>query len=171
MLNILKVDLQDNIIGLGTKEECHKTPILHRAFSVFLYSENKMLIQQRAMHKYHSGGLWSNACCSHPKNNETIEEAVVDRMREELGISCNCKEYFSFVYYHKFNENLYEYEVDHVFIGEYSGDVSLNEDEAMDSMWIDIDELQEDVRINPNKYSVWFITALPKVVQIIKNKI
>jgi len=171
MLNILKVDLQDNVIGLGTKEECHKKPILHRAFSVFLYSGNKMLIQQRAMHKYHSGGLWTNACCSHPKNSETIEEAVSNRMNEELGICCECEEQFSFVYFHKFNQNLYEYEVDHVFIGQYSGDISLNEDEAMDSMWVDMDELLEDVKKNPEKYTVWFITALPKVVEIIKKNI
>lgn len=169
MSDILKVDLQDNIIGYGTKDECHKTPILHRAFSVFLYSGNKMLIQQRAMHKYHSGGLWTNSCCSHPKKDETIEEAVLNRLGEELGIYCECKECFSFAYYHKFNQSLYEYEVDHVFIGQYSGDVCINEDEAMDYKWIDIDDLLEDVKKKPEKYTVWFITALPKVVEIIKK--
>lgn len=169
MLKLLKVDLNDNIIGVGTKEECHKSPVLHRAFSVFLYNGNKMLIQRRAMSKYHSGGLWTNACCSHPQKDETIEDAVLNRMSEELGISCECKEYFSFIYYNKFNENLYEYEADHVFIGQYSGDVHINEDEAMDYKWMDIDVLSEDVQQYPEKYTVWFITALPRVIEIIKK--
>ena len=167
MSNILKVDLQDNIIGYGTKEECHKAPILHRAFSVFLYSGNKMLIQQRALHKYHSGGLWTNACCSHPKKDEDFFEAVQNRLEEELGISCPVEEKFEFVYYHKFEEDLYEYEIDHVFVGEFRGDVTLNSDEAMDSKWIGFEELKNDVLSHPEKYTVWFITALPKVLEII----
>ena len=167
MSNILKVDLQDNIIGYGTKEEYHKAPILHRAFSVFLYSGNKMLIQQRALHKYHSGGLWTNACCSHPKKDEDFFEAVQNRLEEELGISCPVEEKFEFVYYHKFEEDLYEYEIDHVFVGEFRGDVTLNSDEAMDSKWIGFEELKNDVLSHPEKYTVWFITALPKVLEII----
>ncbi|MBR2885514.1 MAG: isopentenyl-diphosphate Delta-isomerase [Clostridia bacterium] len=167
MSDILKVDLQDNIIGYGTKEECHKTPILHRAFSVFLYSGNKMLIQQRAMHKYHSGGLWTNACCSHPKKDEDFFEAVQNRLEEELGITCAVEEKFEFVYYHRFEEDLYEYEIDHVFVGEFRGDVTLNPDEAMDSKWIGFEELKNDVLSHPEKYTVWFITALPKVLEII----
>ena len=97
---LLMVDTKDHIIGCSTKENCHKEPILHRAFSVFLYTGDKMLIQQRAIEKYHSGGLWTNACCSHPRVGQPIEEEVKTRLKEELGIICECEKKFYFLYYH-----------------------------------------------------------------------
>lgn len=167
---ITKVNLKDEVLGYVTKEEAHRQPCLHRAFSLFLYHDDKMLIQQRAKGKYHSGGLWTNSCCSHPRQNEKLEEAVQSRMLEELGVQCACEEKFSFTYYHKFREDLYEYEVDHVFIGTYTGEIKLNPEEAMDAKWVSFDELETDVLEHPEKYTVWFITALPKVLEYIREK-
>lgn len=169
-MQLLMVDTKDQIIGYSTKADCHKEPVLHRAFSVFLYAGDRMLIQQRAMEKYHSGGLWTNACCSHPREGQTTKEAVKVRLKEELGITCLCREVFTFLYYHQFRKDLYEYEMDHVFIGEYHGEIMENPEEVMDTKWIPFEELREDVLRHPEKYTVWFITALPKVLEEIENR-
>lgn len=169
-MQILMVDTNDQIIGYSTKEICHKEPILHRAFSVFIYTGDKMLIQQRAIGKYHSGGLWTNACCSHPRAGQSIEEEVKSRLKEELGIVCECEEKFSFLYYHQFHNDLYEYEMDHVFIGEYNGEINENPAEVMNTKWISIEELRSDVLKHPERYTVWFIIALPKVLDQIEGQ-
>ena len=166
---LIKVDLKDRETGTGTKADCHSRPVLHRAFSVFLYADGKMLIQQRAQGKYHSGGLWTNACCSHPRPGESLAEAVQSRLFEELGISCGCEERFQFVYFHKFREDLYEYELDHVFTGRYEGPLSINEEEAMAVKWVPFEELEQDVLEHPERYTVWFITALPKVLKLLEE--
>jgi len=165
--NIVLVDVFGNNIGVSTKEEVHAKGLLHRAFSVFLYHDRKMLIQKRAKEKYHSGGLWSNACCSHPPGGIPMEEFVQQRMYEELGIKCPVKEAFQFIYFHKFSENLFEYEYDHVFIGEYSGKLRLDPDEAEDAAWVDFDELARLLREQPQRFSVWSLTAMPKVMSMI----
>lgn len=164
---IIRVNLMDELIGFGTKEECHKKAFLHRAFSVFLYHDNQMLIQQRSAEKYHSGGLWSNACCSHPRENETLDTAVKRRLKEELNVVCSCEELFSFVYFCKFDDELYEYEYDHVWLGEYKGEIICNPKEAADCKWIDMNELLDDMEKKPEHYSVWFLAACPRVIQII----
>ena len=111
--NVVMVDINDNVIGAKEKLKAHETPALHRAFSIFLYnSKSQMLIQKRANNKYHSGGLWSNACCSHPQINEDIKEGALERLENEIGIKTNIEEIFSFIYMNKFNDNLYEYEYD-----------------------------------------------------------
>ncbi|MEG2073427.1 MAG: isopentenyl-diphosphate Delta-isomerase [Angelakisella sp.] len=164
------VDINDRPIGAAAKSEAHKAPRLHRAFSVFLYSGERMLIAQRADGKYHSGGLWSNSCCSHPRPNESLAEAVPQRMQEELGFACPVEELFEFVYFCRFNDNLYEYEYDHVFLGEYSGEPILNPDEAQAVRWITLDELEHELITNPAAYSVWFLTAAPRVIAEIRKK-
>lgn len=169
MQQIATVDLRDNVLGYETKKTCHSVPLLHRAFSVFLYHDGKMMIQQRAIKKYHSGGLWTNSCCSHMREGEDMASSVNLRLEEELGINCECRELFSFVYYHRFAENLYEYEIDHVYIGDFDGEIQLNPEEAMDMQWISYDELEEDVFKYPQKYTVWFITALPRVLKILRE--
>ena len=170
MNKIIAVDLFDNPVGEYTKEEGHTRPILHRAFSVFLYHKDKMFIQQRALNKYHSPGLWANACCSHPKPGEDLNDAVERRLQEELYLKCTCEEVFTFVYYHKFSDNLYEYEYDHVFVGEYDGEIQFNPDEAAQVKWVQIDELAADMVSNPDRYSVWFLISAAKVIEIIKTK-
>ena len=168
---VVMVDINDNVIGEKDKLEAHKSPILHRAFSIYLYnSKNEMLIQKRADNKYHSGGLWSNTCCSHPQINKELKEDALERLEDEVGINTDIEEVFSFIYMNKFNDNLYEYEYDHVFVGEYEGDFFLNQKEASDAKWIDINELKKDLVINPKSYSSWFIISAPKVIEIIENK-
>lgn len=168
---LVMVDIFDNQLGEITKEEAHKNPILHRAFSVFLVNNNnEMLIQKRAEHKYHSGGLWANACCSHPKIDEDVIASAVNRLKEELNITCNVKELFTFIYLHKFHDNLYEYELDHVMIGKYSGNVILNTDEASEFRWVSLDQLSKELIKEPNKFASWFLICAPRVIKELKNK-
>ena len=168
---VVMVDINDNVVGTKEKIEAHKTPILHRAFSIYLYnSSNEMLIQKRADHKYHSVGLWSNACCSHPQLNENIKQGALERLENEIGIKTDIEELFSFIYMNKFNDSLYEYEYDHVFIGKYDGDFILNPEEASDAKWISIDELKKDLTLNPKAYSAWFIISAPRVIEFLEKK-
>ena len=166
---LILVNKDDEVVGYATKEEAHRRGDLHRAFSVFLYHKNRMLIQQRADDKYHSGGLWANTCCSHPIKGESLQEAVKRRLMEEAGISCEVREAFSFVYKHEFNKNLYEHEFDHVFLGEYDGEYVINPKEVKAFRWIELDELMKELEERPEIYASWFKLAAPKIVEIIKK--
>lgn len=163
--NLIKVDFNDLCVGCGTKKELHCNPMLHRAFSVFIYHNNKMLIQKRNAKKYHSGGLWTNACCSHFKNGQCEVDCVTERLSEELNINAIPKYLAKFIYYHKFADDLFEYEYDHIYVLDYNGKFSVNPDEIEDIKWVDFDELMLDVMENPDKYTVWFVTALSIVLQ------
>lgn len=163
--NLIKVDFNDNCIGFGSKEELHCHPILHRAFSVFIYHNGKMLIQKRNINKYHSGGLWTNACCSHIRDGIGELECVIERLNEELGINVEPYYLSKFIYYHKFSDNLFEYEYDHIYLLDYDGKFYINHDEIEEIKWIDIEELKLDIVKNPSKYTVWFVTALSIVLQ------
>ena len=157
---VVVVDYDDKPIRVIEKMESHQKPILHRAFSVFLYNGNKVLLQKRALNKYHSGGLIANTCCSHPQLNEDIIENAKTRLIEELNIKVDSlKEIDSFIYYHKFRENLYEYEYDHVLVGYFNGEYEINPEEVCWLGWVDIEEVKKDIIDNPNNYAVWFITA------------
>lgn len=169
--NIVLVDIFDNKVGISSKQEVHRTGKLHRAFSVFLYHKDRMLIQKRALHKYHSEGLWSNACCSHPPDSEALMDFVRKRIYEEMQIVCPVEEVFQFTYFHKFQDELFEYEYDHVFIGEYEGDFKLNVEEAVDAKWISFGELAVMMMEQPQLFSVWFLIAAPKVMEIIKKRL
>lgn len=170
MRDLICVDFSDNETGRIDKKSAHEKGVLHRAFSVVLYHDNKILIQKRASHKYHSGGLWANTCCSHPRTNDTIADAKI-RLMEEVGIKTDSlHEIFSFVYFHKFNENLYEYEYDHVIVGEWQGDYETNLDEVSEMKWVDIDQLEKDMIQNPQNYAVWFLSLAPKVFDYIRSK-
>ncbi len=163
--NITLVNLKDEEVGFATKEAVHEKGLLHRAFSVFIIHDDKMLIQKRAEGKYHSGGLWTNSCCSHQRRGEQLEEAVHRRMQEELGFDCAVEEKFHFVYRHPFENGLTEFELDHVFVGDYDGPVTCNKEEASEIKWISIPELQKDMETNPQQYTVWFMTAAPQVME------
>lgn len=170
-VKLILVDIEDNEIGIGKKLETHKKGILHRAFSVFLMDGDEMFIQKRADGKYHSGGLWTNACCSHPRPGMTLEESVHSRMKLEIGIDCPVKELFSFVYRAEFPDGLIEYEYDHVFIGYYSKEnkVELNEEEASEAMWIKISDLKRELTEHPEKFTAWFLIAAPTFFKRIKE--
>lgn len=163
---LILVDIFDNPIGSGSKETVHKNGLLHRAFSIFVCSNGKMLIQQRNLKKYHSGGLWTNACCSHPRKDEEISEAVSKRLKEELGVEFPTKEIFSFVYRSEFSNGIIEYEYDHVFIAEYEGEVFPTPDEIASIKWISFNQLRKELTYTPEKYTVWFQSAAPKVLKI-----
>lgn len=166
---IILVDLDDKEIGFASKHEVHERGLLHRAFSIFIYNEDYLLIQQRNSKKYHSGGLWTNACCSHPRKNERTEEAIHRRLKEEMGFDCKLNEQFKFVYKVKFSENLYEYEYDHVFLGKYSGDITLNREEASNYKWIKIEKLKEELLNYSEHYTAWFIISAPKIFEILNR--
>lgn len=163
---LICVDALDRPIGSADKLRCHREGLLHRAFSVFLVDGSRILLQRRALHKYHSGGLWANACCSHPRVGETLPDAVSRRLFEELGVQCDCREIGSFVYRHRFSPELYEYEYDHVFMGNYQGNVFPNQDEIMEVRWFETDELLTLMQEKPDMFASWFITALPMVLKI-----
>ena len=172
MEKIIKVDINDNQIGTIEKLEAHKTPILHSAFSVFLICGEHMLIQKRALGKYHSGGLWANACCSHPRPNKTFIESIYDRLNLEIGVKekLTLKEIFSFTYLSKYEDNLYEYEYDHVLVGEYQKDkpINFNTDEIEEVKWIKIKDLKKDMVQNPTTYATWFVICAPKVIEYLE---
>ncbi len=169
---LIWVDLYDNEIGYGEKLETHQKNILHRAFSVFLYSKGKILIQQREKQKYHSGELWANSCCSHPRKGEELLVAAHRRVEEELGIkegSLSLTEIDSFVYFQSYGD-LSEYEYDHVIVGEYSGEITPNPEEIQDYRWITYEELEKELLECPKKFSAWFLIAAPKVLRWLKNQ-
>ena len=156
---IILVDINDKQIGTCEKMKAHKEALLHRAFSVLIFNQDQILIQQRAKHKYHCGGLWANTCCSHPRENETLEEAVSRRLIEETGIACPVYEIGSFLYCAPFDNGLTEYEIDHVFIGEYDGSLLPNYQEVEQLQWVSSEWLKQDLMENPDKYTPWFFTA------------
>ena len=170
MDELILVNAEDEEIGYGEKAYVHEKGLLHRAFSVFIVNDGKMLIQKRNRNKYHSGGLWTNACCSHPRKGESLKEAVHRRLEEELGIDCDVEELFDFMYRTVFAENLYEYEFDHVFLAGYSGSIKLNREEASEIKWIDLQELKEDIVRRPEKYTSWFLIAVNKVIKVAEEK-
>lgn len=166
MDELILVDIFDRETGFCSKEEAHRRGLLHRAFSVFAYSGGSMLIQQRAFGKYHSGGLWANTCCSHPRRGESLENAVRRRLREETGITGRPEEAFSFVYRHSFRPDLHEYEYDHVFLMEYDGEVTADPEEIAAVRWIPFDRLAGELLDCPEKYAPWFLTAAPRVLAL-----
>lgn len=161
---IILVDEKDNEVGTGEKMQVHQAGLLHRCFSIFIFnSKGELLLQKRAKSKYHSGGLWSNTCCSHPRPNQNLKEEAKRRLKEEMGIDCDLKEIFSFIYKAKLG-NLIEYEFDHVFFGKFDGNPKPNKREVEDWKWINPKELKKDIKENPQKYTFWFKKILNKVL-------
>ena len=159
--DLILVDLDDREIGRGGKLDVHRRGQLHRAFSVFLFDGDRLLIQRRAPGKYHSGGLWANTCCSHPRAGQTLEEAVAQRLALECGVTgAQVREAGRFVYRAVFANGLTEYESDHVFVGEYAGRYAPNPEEAAEMRFAPLAEIKRDMRTHPERYAVWFFTAL-----------
>lgn len=154
---VILVNEKDEQIGLMPKLEAHEKAQLHRAFSVFiLNSKNEIMLQQRAVEKYHSPLLWTNTCCSHQREGETNVEAGSRRLFEEMGFRTSLKELFSFIYKAPFDNGLTEHEFDHVMIGYYEENPEINRDEVEDWKWMDIDAIKVDMDKNPQIYTVWF---------------
>ena len=157
MEEVVLVDEFDNTIGTMEKMEAHRSGKLHRAFSVILFnSEGEMLLQKRSKKKYHSGGLWTNACCSHPAPGESMEAAARRRLMEEMGIDVQPKFSYKFIYRTNLDQNLIEHELDHVFVGLYNGTPTINKEEVEDWKFVSVSWLKNDVLKNPQEYTYWF---------------
>ncbi|MGV7963024.1 isopentenyl-diphosphate Delta-isomerase [Photorhabdus tasmaniensis] len=154
---LILVDKHDNPIGSAGKMDVHKKGMLHRAFSIFVFdSKGNLLLQKRAVNKYHSAGLWTNSCCGHPRIGETLEVAAHRRLGEEMGFDCPLKKVSSFIYHATLPNNLIEYEYDHVFIGRFDKEPIINADEVSDYKWVNSLELKALIDKAPWKYTVWF---------------
>ena len=152
------------------KLEAHQKGLLHRAFSVFIFnSDYKLLLQKRASSKYHSGGLWTNTCCSHPRDGEDIIDAANRRLNEEMGIKTSLRKVFDFIYTAELDNNLIENEFDHVFYGVYDIDPIINKDEAEDFKWVDMETLKNDIENNKDQYTVWFKIAFDYFYNYLKK--
>ena len=161
---VILVDNQDNEIGVQDKLSVHQLGLLHRAFSVFIFnSTNELLLQQRADSKYHSPGLWSNTCCSHPKPGEKTIDACKRRLMEEMGMTCDLEFNFSFVYQCKFSNGLTEYEFDHVYIGISDELPVLNKCEVKDWKYITIRDLENEIEVKPENFTEWLKICLPRL--------
>lgn len=163
---VVLIDEQDTPLGLMEKQQAHVAGLLHRAFSVFVFnSKNELLLQQRAAEKYHSPSLWTNSCCSHPRENETYEEAAHRRLQEELGFDCEVEEKFHFIYKAKLGEQLYEHELDRVFVGYYEGEMNINPEEVKAVKWISMVDLIADMKEHPENYTAWFKIIFDKYLE------
>ena len=155
--NVVLVDTNDNPLGLMEKIEAHRKGLLHRAFSVFIIDDaSRLLLQKRSQTKYHSPGLWTNTCCSHPRYGEIVIDAANRRLLEEMGLSANLKHMFSFIYRADFDNGLSEHEFDHVFVGTSNSDPIINPDEVCDWKWTDLEKIKKDIIENSQHYTEWF---------------
>ncbi len=158
---VILVDEDDRQIGICEKMETHRAGALHRAFSIFVFdSAGRLLLQKRAREKYHSGGLWSNTCCGHPRPGETTAAAAHRRLREEMNFDCRLERAFSFLYRVEFDNHLIEHELDHVFVGYFDGDPAPAPSEVEAWRWISVEELARGLRESAQQYSYWLATAL-----------
>jgi isopentenyl-diphosphate delta-isomerase len=163
------VDEDDKEIGVEEKMKAHKNGLLHRAFSIFIFNKKgELLLQRRALSKYHSGGLWTNTCCGHPQPKSNILEDGKKRLSEEMGFDCELSEIFSFKYQAKLPNGLIENEFDHVLFGKYDSEPVLNPEEACDYKWITIDLLQTDMNNFPDKYTEWLKICIAQVASSLK---
>jgi isopentenyl-diphosphate delta-isomerase len=168
---VILVDEKDRFIGVAQKMEAHQKGLLHRAFSIFIFNtKGEMLLQQRALDKYHSGGLWTNACCSHPNPGEEIPAAVKRRLKEEIGIETPVEKIFDLIYKAELDNGLTENEFDHVFAGEYDDEVEINRNEVMDFCYKDIQDIRDSLQMNPEKYTAWFQLAFPGIEEWWKRR-
>ena len=164
MSKVILVNEQDIALGNMDKMQAHEKGLLHRAFSIFIFNKKgDMLLQQRAQAKYHSAGLWTNACCSHPEPGEITAAAAHRRLKEEMGFNTNLTEAFSFVYKTAFENGLTEYEFDHVFIGSYDSQVIPDEKEVKDYSYTSMNNIRSGLQTHPHKYTSWFKIAFPKL--------
>ncbi|MDB9778674.1 isopentenyl-diphosphate Delta-isomerase [Flavobacteriaceae bacterium] len=167
---VILVNSNDEPIGLMPKMEAHEKALLHRAFSVFVInSNNELMLQQRALQKYHSPGLWTNTCCSHQRDGEENIEAGLRRLQEEMGFETPLEYLFNFIYKAPFDNGLTEHELDHVMLGRYEGEPSINPEEVASWKWMDIDLIHADLINNPADYTVWFAIVFDRFYNHLKE--
>jgi|TARA_B100000242_G_scaffold267561_1_gene217098 isopentenyl-diphosphate delta-isomerase len=155
--NVVLVDRNDNPMGLMPKLEAHEKGVLHRAFSVFILNrKGQLMLQRRALDKYHSPGLWTNTCCSHPRESESIIEAGLRRLKEEMGFTTPLEPMFSFIYKSKFDNGLTEHEFDHVLLGYYDKPPFINAIEVSEWKWMSLEKIILEIKNKPEDFTVWF---------------
>ncbi len=163
---VILVNELDEKIGLMPKQEAHQKGLLHRAFSVFVFNDNnELMLQQRALHKYHSPGLWTNTCCSHQRDGESTLEAGKRRLQEEMGFIVDLKETTSFIYKAPFDNGLTEHELDHILIGRFNETPQINTDEVASWKWMPMEEVKKNLAQNPEIYTEWFKIIFDKFYQ------
>ncbi len=168
---VILVDEADRCLGFAEKLTAHIEGRLHRAFSVFVFnSRGALLLQRRAATKYHSPGLWSNTCCSHPRPGERVAAAARRRLMEEMGFRCPLAHEFSFVYDARLDNGLIEHEFDHVLLGRYDGASAPDPAEVSGCRWITPGELERELRDDGERYTVWFRIAAPLVLQRLADR-
>ncbi len=171
MEEVILVNTDNEVLGYMEKMEAHEKGLLHRAFSIFIFNtKGEILLQKRAISKYHSGGLWTNTCCSHPRKNESFLDAANRRLSEEMGMSCVLNEVFSFIYKAELDNNLTEHEYDQVLFGTTDQIPVLNKAEAEDYKYIKPDQLKIDIHDNPSQYTEWLKISFEKVYHLTKLK-
>jgi isopentenyl-diphosphate delta-isomerase len=166
--NVILVDENNKQIGIMPKMEAHEKAVLHRAFSVFIFNaKNELMLQQRALDKYHSPGLWTNTCCSHQRDGESNVEAGKRRLEEEMGFCVDLVESISFIYKAPFDNGLTEHEFDHVLIGTYEGSPKINRAEVADWKWMPLEDVKADIAEHPELYTAWFKVIFDKFYEYI----
>jgi len=167
---LILVDEHDKPWGKLEKDQVHQLGLLHRAFSVFIFnSKGELLLQQRAAGKYHSGGLWTNTCCSHPRFGEELNEAIPRRLEEEMGMNCPTQFIFNFVYETKFDNGLIEHEFDHVYYGVSDDLPKPNPAEVSNWKYLNLKSLENEIASAPDQYTVWLKICLPKLMECFKT--
>ncbi len=162
--HIILVDKEDMQVGVGEKLDTHRKGILHRAFSVFIFnSKGEMMLQKRAVTKYHGGGLWTNACCGHPRPGEDLMAAMKRRLKEEMGFECKLEKMFDYIYKVDLDKGMMEHEFLHVYKGVFDGVPKLNPEEADDWKWMSLQDVKSDVKNNPDMYTPWFKLSLERL--------
>ena len=162
--HLILVNERDEQVGICEKMQAHRDNLLHRAFSVFLFNKKgEMLLQQRASGKYHSGGLWTNTCCSHPRPGEDTLPAAQRRLQEEMGMTCALHEVFQFTYQARLEDDLYEHELDHVFLGRTDETPQPDSQEVQAWRYITKSQLRSELLIHPEKFTVWFRQCINQV--------
>lgn len=168
---VILVDELDNETGVMKKMEAHKKAILHRAISVFIVNtKGEWLLQRRAFNKYHSNGLWTNTCCSHPFPGESNIEAAHRRLKEEMGLNADLNEIFQFIYVEELDNKLTEHELDHVFVGVTDKKPEINTNEVADWKYMDYNSLITSLEHSPEDYTVWFKKIVTRVNEHLNNE-
>ena len=161
---VILVNENDTQIGIMEKMAAHMVPRLHRAFSIFIFnSKGELLLQQRSFSKYHSPGLWTNTCCSHPRNGESLEQATARRLQEEMGMTCDMHEVFTFIYKASVGLGLIEHEFDHVWFGQSDDLPVINPGEVASFKYMNLDTIAEDMKTHPESYTEWFKISFEEV--------
>ncbi len=154
---LITVNINDEETGVISKSQAHRLGILHRAFSVLIFdTEGKMLLQKRADEKYHSGGLWTNACCSHPSPEETTLDAAHRRLQEEMGFDCPLSYMYKFQYFANLDNDMIEHEMDHIFVGTYNGTIIPDPDEVSSYAYMTLDDISSRIQQEPQTFTIWF---------------